>query len=203
MLEPEYSSRYQRPLTWESFAGLFGGGSAGAGGSAAAGTTAGGAAAGGTAAGATTTGATTGAATTGAATYGGLTLGEWAQLGASAINTASQISQASASAAQDESLAKSAIRRARSDEFANRRNSAKVIAKQQAGAAAAGLDIGSGTPLELLMDSAYNAELNALNIRKAGQFESDYYKTRARRSKASIPGLAFGGLLSGLGTYLK
>jgi hypothetical protein len=118
------------------------------------------------------------------------------------LSTVSGIFQASASASQDKELAKQRMAQARADEFASRRESDKLIAKQQAGAAAAGLEQ-SGTPLELQLDSAFNAELNALNIRKQGEYDAAFYKTRARRTKAQIPGLIFGGLTSLAGQGAK
>lgn len=115
------------------------------------------------------------------------------------IQTVSQVQQANAEAAQDRSLAKQEIGFARTEEDINRRRSAQIIAKQQAGAAAAGLDIGSGTPLALLMDSAFNAEMNALQIRKRGEMSATFYKNRARQVKAQIPGLIFQGVTSAIG----
>lgn len=135
--------------------------------------------------------------------FAAMSAGQLVGLGATALGTISQIGQGIASANQDKDLAKSAIEAARLDEQADRRRSAEVMAKQQAGAAAAGLDIGSGTPLELLMDSAFKAEMNALNIRRAGRMESDFYKTRAKRTKAALPGIAFQGLASGLSAFYK
>jgi hypothetical protein len=149
-------------------------------------------------------GATSQVGTTAAAgTFGGLTATQWAQLGSNVLQTGSQIGQNISSADQANTLAKASLAQARQEEFVDRRKSTALIAKQKAGAAAAGLDISTGTPNELLLDSAYNAELNALNIRKQGRFNADYYKTQARRSKAQIPGLLFGGLLKGYGDYLK
>jgi hypothetical protein len=111
------------------------------------------------------------------------------------LSTVSGIFQASSQASQDKELAKQRMAQARADEFASRRESDKLLAKQQAGAAAAGLEQ-SGTPLELQLDSAFNAELNALNIRKQGEYDAAFYKTRARRTKAQIPGLIFQGATS-------
>lgn len=132
-----------------------------------------------------------------------MTAADWAKLGSTVLSTASQVQGASAAAAQGNELAKQAISQARQDEFTNRRQSTAVIAKQRATMAAAGLEIDSGTPLELTLDSAYNAELNALNIRKQGEYNANYYRTQARRSKAQIPGMIFGGLLKGYGDYTK
>src|SRR5688572_29199298 len=92
------------------------------------------------------------------------------------VSTISDVQQAGAEADQNEALAKQEIQAARHEEFVDRRKSDQIIAKQQAGAAAAGLDISSGTPLELLMNSAFNAELNALKIRKQGQYRAAFYK---------------------------
>jgi hypothetical protein len=155
------------------------------------------------AAGATSQVAASGAAAAGAATYGGLTAAQWANIGSQVLQTGAQVGQNVGSANQANTLANAALSQARQEEFVDRRRSTALIAKQKAAGAAAGLDIASGTPNELLLDSAYNAELNALNIRKQGRFNADYYKTQARRSKAQIPGMIFGGLLSGYGNYAK
>jgi hypothetical protein len=177
-------------------------------GAGAGGTTAGGGIAAGGGIGASAIGSSSGvlaseAAAGAAATYGGMTAAQWAQLGANVISTGAQVGQNVASADQANTLANAALATARQEDFVDRRRSTALIAKQKAAGAAAGLDISSGTPNELLLDSAYNAELNALNIRKQGRFNADYYKTQARRSKAQIPGMIFGGLLSGYGNYAK
>ena len=112
------------------------------------------------------------------------------------FSTVSQIQQARGQAESDEAAGKAAVESARQEEFSDRRRSAQIIAKQQAGAAASGLDIDSGTPLELMMDSAFNAELNALKIRKQGEYDKAFYKDRARSSRRAIPGIAFQGLTS-------
>lgn len=110
------------------------------------------------------------------------------------LETISGINQARASAAQDRALAKQSIEAARQEEFADRRRSEQIIAKQRAGAAAAGLDVDSGTPLELAMESIFNAELNALQIRKQGEREAAFFKNRAKQTRSQIPGIAVTGL---------
>jgi len=58
---------------------------------------------------------------------------------------------------------------ARAEEEADRRRTAKILSKQIATGAAAGIDITSGSALLLELDSAKEAELSALTIRQRGE----------------------------------
>jgi hypothetical protein len=62
-------------------------------------------------------------------------------------------------AAQDE------LERGAREEQRKRQEVAGIAARQRAGMAAAGLDITFGTPLEMLVDTAYAGEMDALTIR--------------------------------------
>lgn len=121
---------------------------------------------------------------------------------ATVASTASQIQQNAAQANADTAMGRAAIQEAAYEEQADRRKSAAIIAKQEAGAAAAGLDVGSGTPLELKLDSAFNAEMNALQIRKSGQYKKFAYKSRAAGLRAQTPGLIFSGISNLAANYL-
>ena len=111
-----------------------------------------------------------------------------------ALETISGINQARDSAEQDKALAKQSIEAARMDEFADRRRSEKIISKAIATAAAANLDIDSGTVKELTLESLFNAELNALQIRKQGEREAAFFKNRAKQTESQIFGIAATGL---------
>lgn len=84
----------------------------------------------------------------------------------------------------------------------DRRASRRIIAKQQAGAAAAGLDISSGSPLELTLDSALEAEKNALNIRYTGELRRQSKLREARLARGGIAGSIFEGA-AGLGSIFS
>lgn len=59
---------------------------------------------------------------------------------------------------------------------------------------ASGLSGSSGTPLDLLIESAYRGELNAMNARNGGQLESTTLKNQASLYKSRNFGTIFGGL---------
>lgn len=123
---------------------------------------------------------------------------------ATVASTVSATQQASAQSKADRDAAQQSIAAAQLDESADRRRSSQIIAKQQATAAASGLDISSGTPLELEMNSAFNAEMNALKIRQQGVMDKNYYMNRSRQARAQVPGLLFqgiGSLASQYATY--
>jgi hypothetical protein len=123
---------------------------------------------------------------------------------ATVASTVSSANQAGAQSRADRDAAQESINAAHLDESVDRRRSAQIIAKQQATAAASGLDISSGTPLELKLDSSFNAEMNALAIRQKGITDKNYYLNRSRQARAQIPGMLFEGvgkLASNYSTY--
>lgn len=152
-------------------------------------------------------GGASGTAAAGASTSGLATAAQIAAAAATAASTLSQTQQARASADQDRQNAEAIIQGARYDEEQERRRGRAVVAKQKAQFAAGGFDVDSGTPLELMMDSAFNAELNALNVKKQAAFDAQFYKTRARRTRAQVPGLIFEGVAKtgaqGFGAFSK
>ena len=58
------------------------------------------------------------------------------------------------------------------EERKSRRRSQQLIAKQRAIGAASGIDISSGSPLFMELDSTRQAEIEALNIRRSGEISS-------------------------------
>jgi len=73
----------------------------------------------------------------------------------------------------------------------------RILGKQQAIAAASGLDPSSGTPLEIALDSAFQGEMNALNIGYSGALRRTSKLREAKYARQSIPGIIFGGLTGG------
>lgn len=97
---------------------------------------------------------------TGVSAYGAIQQGRAAQ---SAANYNARVAEMNAKiadkAAQDE------LERGARDEQRKRIEVAAIAGQQKAGMAAAGLDITYGTPLEMLVDTAYAGEMDALTIR--------------------------------------
>lgn len=95
---------------------------------------------------------------------------------------------------QKEEERRAAIEQAAFDEKQNRRKNALLMAKQEAIFAASGYDTTEGTPLFTSIDSAKQAELDALNIRGAGgrqaaglKFESNIARFRSQAAEGAIP----------------
>src|SRR5512147_1801970 len=86
---------------------------------------------------------------------------------------------------------------------AERRQNAKVLAKQEALGAASGLDTSTGTPLELATDTAFTGELNALALKQQGQMRVQSLKTQARSTRTAGLFNAIGGGISNTGTFLS
>lgn len=98
---------------------------------------------------------------------------------------------------------------AESNEAAQRRNTYRAMGRIRAGYAGAGVTP-EGSPLEVLEDSAAEAELDALNIRYRGEIGATGYEDegklqRSRASSAMATGALNAGsaLLSGAGSYYK
>ena len=106
----------------------------------------------------------------------------------------SGISQANAQAKGARAEAKSIEEQAAFQEGQSRRQSRMLIGKQVASGAASGVDITSGSPLFMELDSVRQSELEALNIRHQGALGSASKKFEARMAKAKIPGIIMGGV---------
>lgn len=113
-------------------------------------------------------------------------------------------------------LAEDARRRGRIEEQRNRLQAARLKGRQAAALGAQGLDTSSGSPLDVLGDTAALGELDALQIRANAEREafqhslrqSDFLNqaslSRARGDQAFTQGLfrAGGSLLTGAGRFL-
>lgn len=118
-------------------------------------------------------------------------------------NSQQQAKLAKAVQEQKDEEAAAAQSQAAFDEKQQRRRNALLIAKQNAIFAASGVDTTEGTPLFTAIDSAQQAELDALNIRTQGQrqtaglrFESSIAKFRRHQALSGIPFEIAGGVLS-------
>jgi hypothetical protein len=81
--------------------------------------------------------------------------------------------------------ADSALAAASANEDAQRRKSAHEMGRLRAGLAENGIGLDSGTAGDLTAESAMNAELDALNIRYAGQQQARGYSAQAALDTAS------------------
>ncbi len=105
-------------------------------------------------------------------------------------------------AAAAEAEAESLRQQAGFEERESRQRARRVIAKGRAVGAASGVDIGSGSPLLLELDSAREAELEAQAIRASGANRVAGKRFESRLARGRIPGVIFGGTARG-GTILS
>ena len=153
----------------------------------------------------------------GTGAVGALTLGSGALGAYSAISSGNAAAAAANADARVASLNANLINDRIADERIraedeNRRQgleAARVIGQQTVGAAAGGLDIGFGSPLQALLasadaagrDAAHIMDNSARNIRDLRQEQANY-RTSARSSRAQASGLRRGGYLQAGGAIL-
>lgn len=142
----------------------------------------------------------------------------------SAISAVGAISQAKATQQQMNSQADAAnynaivanqnadtaLQASSANEEAQRRKSAVAMGTQRAGLAESGIGLNSGTATDLTEQSALNAEMDALNIRYAGQTQAQAYKTQsaldvqaAQQAKANASSAMTSGYLTAGATALS
>lgn len=85
---------------------------------------------------------------------------------------------------------------------AERSQNAKLLARQQNIAAAAGLDPSTGSPLEIALDTAFTGELNAQMLRRQGMIKARSLRTTASNTGTSGLFNAFSKGISNSGTML-
>ena len=115
-----------------------------------------------------------------------------------AVTVQSSLQQASAAKAE----AKSREQQAAFQEEQSRRQSQMLIGKQIAMGAASGVDVTSGSPLFMELDSVRQGELEAQNIRHQGALAVSSKKYEASMAMSRIPGTIVGGVASGASTVL-
>lgn len=111
----------------------------------------------------------------------------------------SEAQQAETIAGFQEIEAKSIEEQAAADEAADRRRTARALGKLRAQGAATGVDPSSGSLLLLNLDSAKEAELQALNIRQTGALRAFEKRVGAKlsRQRAEIARGRKGGIIAG------
>lgn len=102
-----------------------------------------------------------------------------------------------------EALAKDAEDRGRIAEQRQRQQTASLMGRQQAVLAAKGIDLGSGTPLDILSQSAEYGELDALTIRHNASNEALGYRVQANNQRTSGQMALLEGKNAATGSYYQ
>ena len=104
-----------------------------------------------------------------------------------------------------EAEALQATHKAKIEEGVYRANAARDLARQEAVSAASGVDISSGTPMDILLESAYNMERNAQLIKYGGQIATANAKAQADAYRRRTPWIYAKGvsnlITSGMSAY--
>lgn len=102
-----------------------------------------------------------------------------------------------------------AIERGQKEEQLQRREVSAFMAKQTAAQAAAGLDVGYGSPLQTIVDTAVLGELDAMQIRKNAEIEAydrkvgaANYRASADMNRAGARNAMIGGFFDAAGTIV-
>lgn len=105
-------------------------------------------------------------------------------------------------AAMDLQNAKLEEEQAAVGEDRQRRMSYKALSSIKAGYGAAGVTL-EGSPLDVLEESATNAELDALLIRQGGQVRAQRYRASALLSRYEGKAAKYGSRFAAAGSFLK
>jgi hypothetical protein len=108
-----------------------------------------------------------------------------------------------------ERRARDALDRGAEEERRVRQEGAQAKGSQVAGMAAAGLDLGFGSPLDVLTDTTIGIELDSARVRRNANLEADdydrqawNYRAGASMDRASAKNARVGGIISSVGTVL-
>jgi hypothetical protein len=144
-------------------------------------------------------------------------------IGSTLLGAAGQVQQAQATAAADkynaqvqemnatlsERRARDAVERGQAEEARKRAEVSRILGQQKAAFAANGVDIGFGSPLDTIVDTATMGELDALTIRSNSYREAydrriDAVNQRAGASlsRMEAKNATTGGYLAAAGTVL-
>ena len=140
---------------------------------------------------AASTAAATAAAATTAAAAGAGTLGTIGTIlqGVGALGALSAANnQAIGASRAAKTTAKTFKQNAAFEEAQARRLASMSMGSMVATSAASGVDVTSGSPLFMELDSARQSELDAMNIRRQGNLASQAKRFEARMARAQIPG---------------
>lgn len=126
---------------------------------------------------------------------------------ASAAQYSAKVNQQNAEFA--ERRARDALERGREEERRVREEGNQLKGQQVAGMAAAGIDLGFGSPLDILIDTMTGVELDAARVKRNADLEyDDYmrqgwsYKANAGMDKARAKSAKASGLIGAAGTVL-
>lgn len=124
-------------------------------------------------------------------------------LAGNAAATQAQVRAAEYKAKQARIQAQDALERGKAEESAKRREIQQLEGRQRALMAAGGLDLGSGSPLTILADTAQYGELDVQNIRRNARREADYYEEEGRLALTSAEDTKVAGMFSGFSTVVS
>jgi len=137
------------------------------------------------------------------------TIGTLASVAGTAVGAVGTIASAQAQAAaatyrakQERMLAEDSLKRGAQQEEAQRRKTAALYGRQRAVMAASGLDLGSGSPLRILGDTAQLGELDAATIQDNARREANYHQANADLSSMEASSASTAGALGAFGTVL-
>lgn len=132
-----------------------------------------------------------------------------ASVAGTAIGVMGQMQSAKAQAAaseyqakQSRIMAEDALKRGAAEEQAQRRKTSGLEGRQRAVMAASGLDIGSGSPLSILADTAQLGELDAQTVRANANREAQQLNAQGTLFDAQAQNQRSAGVLGAMGTAL-
>jgi hypothetical protein len=142
-------------------------------------------------------------ATAGTAIAIGLTAGSGALAAASQIEAANAAEDVARYNASIRSIqARDAVERGELEEREFRRRASRVLGAQRAAFGASGVQLDSGSPLDVLEDTAATAELDALTIRSNAQREAFAFEAGATAFRNEADNVRRLGQLQATGTIL-
>lgn len=120
-------------------------------------------------------------------------IGLIAGLGGIAMQTFGGVQAASTAEDVSEFEAKAIETSTEAEEAEERKQTQRILARQRAIGAGAGIDISSGSPLLIQLDSAREAELSALNVRRRGEVAAAASRYRGQLAARTKGGTILGG----------
>lgn len=137
------------------------------------------------------------------------TIGAMASAAGTVAGVVGQISAGRAEAAastyqanQSRIMAEDALKRGAAEEQAQRRKTAALEGRQRAVLAASNIDLGSGSPLAVLSDTALLGELDAETISNNAQREASQHRAQAGLFDMKAKAANSAGMLGAVGTAL-
>lgn len=136
-------------------------------------------------------------------------LGTIASVAGTAVGVIGQVQQAKAQenaanfrTKQERMLAEDALARGAQQEQAQRRKTAALMGRQRAVMAASNVDLGSGSPLAILGDTAALGELDAQVIKDNARRQENFHNTNAKLSTMEADNARTAGFFGAVGTAL-